>query len=111
MNFEKFLSLEESDFKGRTLSQIWSYTDYEIEYVHDFIQILFPLNEESRSSFHGYYLYHDLLVEQIKSNDLAKRNIVKSTEWFLSFLKRNSEWEKPYQENELNWRSYLESPG
>ena len=103
MNFTKFLIAEESVFRGRTLNQIWSYTDTddETEHIHDFIQILFPLNEKSRSSFHGYYLNHDLLIEQIKGNKVAQRNIVKSAEWFRSFLKRRSEWEKPYQHNHL----------
>ena len=101
MNFENFLIGEGRDFKGRTLNDIRSYTDHEIEHVHDFIQIVFPLNEESSASFHGYYLSHHLLVEQIKGNELAKRNIVKSAEWFLKFLERNSNWKATYQHNHL----------
>ena len=101
MNFENFLVGDERDFKGRTLNDIRSYTDHEIEHVHDFIQIVFPLNEESRASFHGYYLRHDLLVEQIRSNELAKTNIVKSAEWFLKFLERNSNWKAVYNHNHL----------
>ena len=44
MIYEEFLTLKGKDFKGRTLDDIWSYSDKEIEENHDFIQIIFPLN-------------------------------------------------------------------
>tara|TARA_X000000368_G_scaffold414717_1_gene405074 strand:- start:551 stop:760 length:210 start_codon:yes stop_codon:yes gene_type:complete len=50
MNFESFLSNDSNpgvDFKGRTLQNIWSYSDNEIEDKHDFIQIIFPLNQQN----------------------------------------------------------------
>ncbi len=43
MNFESFLSNDSNqgvDFKGRTLQDIWSYSDDEIEKKHDFIQMI-----------------------------------------------------------------------
>jgi len=89
MNFKKFLKLEEGDFKGRTLEKIWRYSDHEIDHTHDFIQIVFPLNKPSNSSFHGYYLDDDQLIEEIKGNKLINQNLIKSSQWFLSFLKRN----------------------
>ena len=55
MDFLNFLSKEGNDFKGRTLDSIWSFSDEDIERTHDFIQILFPLNKQSESAFHGYY--------------------------------------------------------
>ena len=101
MNFEKFLELEEVDFKGRTLEEIWSYSDHEIAHTHDFIQVVFPLNKPSSSSFHGYYLDDDLLIEKIKTNRLINQNLIKSSQWFLCFLKRNNEWRKPYNHHHL----------
>ena len=56
MIYEDFLTLKGKDFKGRTLEDIWSFSDKEIEENHDFIQIVFPLNKPSQSVFHGYYL-------------------------------------------------------
>ena len=56
MNIHKFLLNAEEDFKGRFISDIWKYSDYEIESHHDFIQLLFPLNKPSRAVSHGYYL-------------------------------------------------------
>ena len=54
MNFYKFLLQEEADFKGRLLSDIWNFTDDEIELHHNFIQLIFPLDKPSRAVFHGY---------------------------------------------------------
>ena len=51
MDFEKFLTNQGSDFKGRTLDEIWSYSDNEIESTHDFIQIVFPTNKPSQATF------------------------------------------------------------
>ena len=56
MDFEKFLNLEENDFRGRALEEVWDYSDNKINHTHDFIQVVFPLNKPSNSSFHGYYL-------------------------------------------------------
>ena len=37
-----------SDTRGRSLEQIWSYSDKEMEYHHDFIQWGCPLREPSQ---------------------------------------------------------------
>ena len=89
MIYEEFLTLKGKDFKGRTLDDIWSFSDKEIEENHDFIQIIFPLNKPSQSVFHGYYLDSQDLVKQIKNNKEATNNIIKSSKWFISFLERN----------------------
>lgn len=39
------------DYRGRTLTQILSWTDEELEDHHDYIQIVFPLPEKSGISF------------------------------------------------------------
>ena len=92
MNFKNFLLAKEPDFKGRMIQDIWNYSDEEIEGIHDFIQILFPLNKKSQSVFHGYYLETDDLVQSLKDDEQVKENILKSSEWFLSFLKRHTEF-------------------
>ena len=63
MDFLDFLAKGGSDFKGRTLKLIWSFSDDDIQKTHDFIQIIFPLNKASESVFHGYYLNSGDLVE------------------------------------------------
>ena len=109
MDFLNFLSKEGNDFKGRTLESIWSFSDEDIERTHDFIQILFPLNKQSESAFHGYYLDSEDLIEQIRSNSIARENILKSSNWYLSFLTRNVWlWNRHYDHNQLRITRVIE---
>jgi hypothetical protein len=108
MNFKNFLLAKESDFKGRMIQDIWNYSDEEIENNHDFIQILFPLNKKSQSVFHGYYLDTDDLVKSLKDDEHVKENIIKSSEWFLSFLKRHDYWRKGHNHNQLRITRVIE---
>ena len=108
MNFKNFLLGRDPDFKGRMIQDIWNYSDNEIEINHDFIQILFPLNKKSQSSFHGYYLDTDELVQILKDDNLVKQNIIKSSEWFLSFLKRHDYWKRGYNHNQLRITRIIE---
>ena len=109
MNFENFLTNIEPDYKNRFLNDIWSFTDEDIEHTHDFIQLLFPLNEQSESVFHGYYLNTKISIINIKSNDLAKSNIVTSSKWFLSFLERNTHWRRKHDHNYLRITRIIKS--
>ena len=102
MIFEDFLALKGKDFKGRTLEDIWSFSDEEIENYHDFIQIVFPLNKPSQATFHGHYLDSKEVVQQIKNNKDATNNIIKSSQWFFSFLERNMYWNDQHDHNQ--WR-------
>lgn len=108
MNFKNFLLAKEPDFKGRMIQDIWNYSDEEIEGIHDFIQILFPLNKKSQSVFHGYYLETDDLVQSLKDDEQVKENILKSSEWFLSFLKRHDYWKRGYNHNQLRITRVIE---
>ena len=94
MIFEDFLTLKGKDFKGRSLEDIWSFSDEEIENYHDFIQVVFPLNKPSQATFHGYYLDSKEAVHQIKNNKDATNNIIKSSQW-LSLI-HISEPTRPY---------------
>lgn len=108
MNFHNFLLGKDSDFKNRMIQDIWNYSDNEIEINHDFIQVLFPLNKKSQSSFHGYYLDTDELVQILKDDNLVKQNIIKSSKWFLSFLKRHDCWKRGYNHNQLRITRIIE---
>ena len=109
MNFKNFLLGKEPDFKGRMIDEIWDFTDIQIEGNHDFIQLIFPLNKKSQSSFHGYYLDSENLVNELKESTEIKENILKSSQWFLSFLKRNSHWKSRYDHNQLRITRVIES--
>ena len=109
MNFKKFLICEEADFLGRNLQDIWDFSDDEIEQTHDFVQLVFPTNKPSMAVSHGFYLDSETLIEQIKNNPEAKKNIVKSAHWFLSFLSRNTYWNQKYDHNQLRITRIIES--
>ena len=108
MNFEEFLTHRGKDFKERTLQDIWSYSDTEIERKHDFIQVIFPLNKPSQAVSHGYYLDSQDLVDQIKTNKDAVINILKSSQWFYSFLERNRYWNTRHDHNQLRITRVIE---
>lgn len=101
MNFLDFLSKGGIDFKGRTLESIWSFADEDIERTHDFIQMIFPLNKSSEYVLNEYYLDSEDLIKQIKDNSIARENLLKSSKWYLSFLKRNIWlWNRNYDHNQ-----------
>ena len=108
MNFEEFLTHRGKDFRDRTLQDIWSYSDTEIERRHDFIQVIFPLNKPSQAVSHGYYLDSKELVNQIKTNKEAVTNISKSSQWFFSFLERNMYWNTRHDHNQLRITRVIE---
>ena len=109
INFVNFLTNKESDFNNRFLQDIWEYSDEEIEHTHDFIQLLFPLNEESNAVSNGIYLDSSEAILTVKVNKLATENIVKSSKWFLSFLARNSHWKRKHDHNYLRITRIIKS--
>ena len=108
MNFKNFLLGKEADFKGRTIQEIWGFSDIQIERNHDFIQLVFPLNKKSQNVFHGYYLDNEDLINELKESHQIRENIIKSSSWFLSFLKRNEHWKSKYDHNQLRITRVIE---
>ena len=108
MDLYKFLKNEEKDFQGRFLSDIWSFTDDEIEYNHDFIQLIFPLDKPSETVDHNIYLKNVNEFLKIKSNIVIKKNIIKSKDWFIEFLKRNNQWKSYSDHNQLRITRIIE---
>ena len=109
MNFIGFLEIKSPDHKGRTLQDIWAFSDTQIEYTHDFIQLIFPLSKPSNNNFNGLYLTDALVIRRIQTSDDARRNLIKSSEWFLSFLSRNDHWKDKYNHNQLRITRMIES--
>ena len=109
MDFEKFLTNQGSDFKGRTLDDIWSYSDNEIEGTHDFVQLVFPTNKPSQATFNKLYLDNEILIEKLKNSSEVTKNIMKSASWYLSFLERNDAWQKGDDHNQLRITRVIES--
>ena len=108
MNFFKFLRNEEPDFKGRFLNDIWKFTDEEIEYNHDFIQLIFPLNKPSNAVFNNLYLKSIEEIDMLKHDHLVQKNIIESQNWFLNFLKNNNHWKSYSDHNQLRITRVIE---
>lgn len=73
------------DAKGRTLDQIWAYSDDEMETIHDFIQWLFPLREPSRFNPDAPLL-SVLDIAEFHADPRLRENLRHSFELFLAFL-------------------------
>ena len=108
MNLYKFLKNEEKDFQGRFLSDIWNFSDDEIENNHDFIQILFPLDKPSEAVDHNIYLKDVNEFLKIKNDKIIKKNIIKSKNWFVKFLNRNDHWKSYSDHNQFRITRIIE---
>jgi len=93
MKLLSFLQDVGGDHRGRTLSDIWKFSDEQIASTHDFIQWVFPLDTESGAQPDAPVLIH-------KSGP-ATMNVERSTDWFLGFLSRSPKWLAAYDHNHL----------
>jgi hypothetical protein len=73
------------DSEGRTLTQIWSFSDEKLEVIHDFIQWLFPLGEPSRFNPDAPILT-EADVAEFRADPKLQENLSRSFEVFLAFL-------------------------
>tara|TARA_B100001939_G_C16454562_1_gene410374 strand:- start:19 stop:462 length:444 start_codon:yes stop_codon:yes gene_type:complete len=108
MNIYNFLSEKEPDFSGRYITDIWNFNDFQIENIHNFIQILFPLNKPSKAVFHSYYLKKQKEIDEIKKSQTIQNNLIKSKEWYLNFLKRTNKWRNYTDHNHLRITRIIE---
>ncbi len=74
-----------TDVEGRTISDIWAYSDAELEGVHDFIQWLFPLRERSRFNPDAPLLT-DADIAEFRADPALRADLLRSFEVFLAFL-------------------------
>lgn len=87
MNLVNFLNGTGRDHQGRYLRDIWDFDDNSIESIHDFMQWIFPLIEESISVLGTPTLSADD-IKAIYSSDGARSNPQKSARWYLGFFRR-----------------------
>lgn len=80
-----FYLLDDVDYKGRTLRQMWGMTRDELEKSHDVIQWLFPLNELSMHNKRAPIL-DDETIQKMKENPLMESRIAGTAIVFLQFL-------------------------
>ena len=100
MKLLSFLQDVRPDHCGRFLSDIWKFSDAQIESTHDFIQWVFPLDEPSGAQPDAPVL-EPAEIALIHKSAPATMNVERSTEWFLGFLARSTDWLAPYDHNHL----------
>ena len=73
------------DHRGRSLSDIYGFDFYELEFNHDYIQWLFPLPEPSSASASAPLLSNDDIA-RFESDESLRKRLLQSFELMLSFF-------------------------
>ena len=73
-----------SDSAGRSIEDIWSFSDYLLESVHDYIQWLFPLQEPSRFNAAAPTL-DDQTIQEFRHNPELRKRLLRSFKLMLGF--------------------------
>jgi hypothetical protein len=103
-----FLGGVSPDGHGRLISDIWAFSDTEIERTHTFIQWLFPLAEPSLSSPGSPTLNADEIAA-LRGLSAVRESILNSADWYGAFLSRNPHWKVRYDHNHLRITRVIKS--
>jgi len=106
-----FYQGQRPDSEGRMIEEIWSWNYQRLEYVHNYIQWLFPLKEKSQFNQNAPILT-DEIIQAFTTNEQLRMQLIKSLEVMLKFygLQYNKHNENiiitksgEYQERKNNW--------
>lgn len=86
------------DGAGRFLSDVWAFSDEELEVTHDFIQWLFPLPEPSRF-VRDVPLLTDEDVLAFRSDPELLSRVLRSADLMRGFYARTQAWRRPSDHN------------
>ncbi|MFN6558354.1 MAG: opioid growth factor receptor-related protein [Nostoc sp. ChiSLP01] len=75
---------EQPDSEGRKITEIWAWDFEELEYVHDYIQWLFPLTEPSAFNLHAPII-DEQVIQSFHSNLSLRQNLLRSFTVMLEF--------------------------
>lgn len=90
-----------TDHQGRTLKQIWNFSDEQLEKEHDYIQWLFPTETISKFNLNAPLLSTESICE-FTEYDEAIANLIVSSWIFQRFLKLDDEF--PFWIKKINGR-------
>lgn len=79
-----FYLSQQPNSEGRGIEEIWMWDDERLEYIHNYIQWLFPLRERSRFNLKAPTLT-DEVVAAFKTNPLLKARLLHSLQVMLKF--------------------------
>lgn len=104
-----FLKGAHPDKYGRTLYDIWNYTDEQLEEIHNYIQWLFPLNEMSEQVMGSPYLDNEEEIQTIRKDLDIQENLIKSLMRMQNFYRDNDFWLQPDDHNHLRITRIIKS--
>ncbi len=108
MKLLSFLQDVGPDHQGRYLSDIWQFSDQQIEGTHDFIQWVFPLAEPS-GAFPDAPVLESAEIDLIHKSSPATMNLERSAQWFLDYLARSKGWLRAHDHNHLRITRMIKS--
>jgi len=73
-----------ADLSGRRIDEIWSWNYDELEYIHDYIQWLFPLRQQSRYNPDAPLL-DDEVIKTFRANEQLRQRLLVSFRVMLKF--------------------------
>ncbi len=103
-----YLSGSGQDGAGRSLDSVLAMSDRQLEYIHDYIQWLFPLPTRSKAQPHSPVLA-EAEIAAIRANPTALANLARATERMLAFYERTDDWLVPSDHNHLRISRILQS--
>ncbi len=89
-----------TDSAGRTLAELWAYSDREMEAVHDFIQWMFPLREPSQFNPDAPLLTA-ADIQAFQAEPALQAALGRSLERFLAFVGLRIEGSKVVQADDF----------
>jgi hypothetical protein len=95
-----FLEGDGRDGRGRTVFDVLSMNDADLERTHDFIQWLFPLPERSAAVPDAPVLT-EAEVETIRTSTLAQCALAAATDRMAAFYAATPHWLAPHDHNHL----------
>lgn len=95
-----FLEGEGRDSRGRTVFDVLSLNDADLERMHDFIQWLFPLPEPSAAVADTPVLT-EAEVEAIRASAMAQCALAAATDRMAAFYAATTHWLAPHDHNHL----------
>lgn len=108
-NILQFLRGTGPDIEGRYHADILKFSDEELERVHNYIQWLFPLREQSDAVPGSPFLYDDAIVEILRNDEAVQENLVNALMRMERFYERNDHWLRQNDHNHLRITRILKS--
>ena len=104
----RFLEGLTTDNRGRQINEILDQDDWFWENTHDFIQWLFPLNEES-SAVRNSPVLNEQEIGLIRASESARGSLLASADRYKVFLLNTTRWRNSHDHNHLRITRVIKS--